>query len=323
MILAELPLWFLRAIAIGLGLVWGSFLNVVIYRLPRDMSVVRPASHCPACGAPVRAYDNLPVLSYLLLRGRARCCGARLSPRYPLVELIGCALSLAIVEVVLRALPQGTTLARAAAIYTADFALCLGLVAAAFIDAEYMYLPDPITIGGAVLGVATATLRGYTLLGSLLAAVLSFGIVWLLFVVLYARLRGFAGMGLGDAKLLMLAGAWFGLRGVLFAAVAGAVQATLVALLIWIVKGRIDEPEAVKAEREELQRAAAEGDEEAKEALIEDPLAQLPRSAFWLAPIPFGPFLILAVLEYLFAGGTIDVVWERWIGGTVDALWQR
>jgi leader peptidase (prepilin peptidase)/N-methyltransferase len=228
------------------------------------------------------------------------------------VELIGGAVSLAIVEVVIRALPIDTPLGRAAAIYTADFALCLALVAAAFIDAEHMYLPDPITLGGTVLGLATATLRGQTLQSSILAAAVGFGVVWLLFVVIYARLRGQAGMGLGDAKLLMLAGAWFGLRGVLFVMFAGAVQGTVFAALVWLVKGRIDEPDAVRADREELERAAAEGDETAKQALALDPLAKPQGEGFGRARIPFGPFLILAMLEYLFAGGAVESSW-RWV----------
>src|SRR3954470_7356402 len=121
------PGWFLPVAAVAFGLLWGSFLNVVIYRVPREMSVVRPASHCPGCGKPIAGYDNIPVFSYLLLRGRARCCGARMSPRYPLVELIGGALSLAIFETVILAMPDGAPAARALAIYTADFALCMGL----------------------------------------------------------------------------------------------------------------------------------------------------------------------------------------------------
>ena len=73
---AWFPLWILRGFVLFFGLIWGSFLNVVIYRVPREMSVVHPPSHCPACGKPVRAFDNFPVLSFLILRGRARCCGA-------------------------------------------------------------------------------------------------------------------------------------------------------------------------------------------------------------------------------------------------------
>ncbi|MEO6420281.1 MAG: prepilin peptidase, partial [Polyangiaceae bacterium] len=80
--LDELPLWFLRTLVISFGLIWGSFLNVVIYRVPREMSVASPPSHCPACGKPVRAFDNVPVVSFLILRGRARCCKAKMSVRY-------------------------------------------------------------------------------------------------------------------------------------------------------------------------------------------------------------------------------------------------
>ena len=305
MTMNEVPLWFQRAVAIALGLVWGSFLNVVIHRSPRGMSVVSPPSHCPACGKPIRPADNIPVLGYLLLRGRARCCGARLSPRYPLVELIGGALSFAIVEVVIRALPGDTLVARAGAIYVADLALCLGLVAAAFIDAEHMYLPDTITLGGTVLGVATATLRGLPFVDALVGAGAGFVGIWLPFVVLYTRLRGRAGMGLGDAKLTMLAGAWFGWWGAAFVLLAGAVQGTVAAVVILAVKGRIDEPDAVKADREELQRAAAEGDAEAREALARDPLAAPQGEGFTQARLPFGPFLILACLEFLFVGDRV------------------
>src|SRR6202021_1309117 len=89
MVLADVPPWFLRTFAVAFGLIWGSFINVVIYRVPLRMSVIRPPSHCPGCGRPVAAYDNIPVISYIGLAGRARCCNVRLSPRYPLVELIG------------------------------------------------------------------------------------------------------------------------------------------------------------------------------------------------------------------------------------------
>ena len=89
MVLAELPYWFWASVAIALGLTLGSFLNVVIHRLPRGESVAYPASRCPACGAPIRPYDNVPILSFVVLRGRARCCKAPISPRYPLTELLG------------------------------------------------------------------------------------------------------------------------------------------------------------------------------------------------------------------------------------------
>jgi leader peptidase (prepilin peptidase)/N-methyltransferase len=305
MVLADFPTWFLRGLAITFGLLWGSFLNVVVYRVPRGMSVVRPPSHCPACGKPIAPYDNVPVLSYVILRGRARCCGAPMSPRYPIVELIGGALSWAIVERVVLVLPPGTPIGRVAAVYAADFALSMGLVAAAFIDAEHMYLPDTVTLGGAALGLATATLRGYSLRESLSGAVIGFVAVWLPFGVIYRWIRGRIGMGMGDAKLTMLAGAWFGWMGVAFALMAGAVQGTVAAIVILLVKGKIEEPAAVTADREELRKAAAEGDPEAVRALAEDPLAEPQGDGIGQARLPFGPFLILAVLEFLLAGDRI------------------
>jgi leader peptidase (prepilin peptidase)/N-methyltransferase len=314
MTLAELRslavgIWVARALFFAFGAIWGSFLNVVIHRVPREMSVVRPASHCPACGKPVRAYDNVPIVSYLVLRGRARCCGAKLSPRYPLVELCGALLSVAILEVVLRALPFDTTVLRAAAIYVADFALCLALVAAAFIDLEHMYLPDPITIGGAVVGLFTASLRGLGIVDALAGGIGGFLVVWLLFNVLYRLVRGKVGMGMGDAKLVMLAGAWFGWQGAVFALFAGAFQGTIAALVVHLTRGKIEEPEQVRLDREELQRAAAEGDEEAKKALADDPLGTPPEEGLMAARLPFGPFIILGILEYLFVGDWIRARW--------------
>ena len=98
-----------------------------------------------------RAIDNVPILSWLLLRGRARCCGARISPRYVVIEALGGLLAVAVFEAVVRPLPGHASVFHAASIFLADFALALALVAAAFIDAEHMYLPDPITLGGAAL----------------------------------------------------------------------------------------------------------------------------------------------------------------------------
>lgn len=299
MVLGELPVWFLRGFAIFFGLIWGSFLNVVIYRVPRDMSVVHPGSHCPACGKPVRAYDNVPVLSFLILRGKARCCGAKMSLRYPLVELLGGVASVAILELCVRVLPGDTSAVRALCIYLADFAIVLALIAAAFIDLEHMFLPDSINLGGAILGLATASFRGLGFTDSILGAVAGFLLVWLPFVFLYKLVRGRQGMGMGDAKLLLLAGAWFGWPGALWTLLAGATQGTVGAIAIWLLKGKIEEPESVKADLAELRKAAEEGDEEAKELLEDDPLADPAAEGLGGARIAFGPFLILAFLELL------------------------
>jgi leader peptidase (prepilin peptidase)/N-methyltransferase len=301
----DLPLSLVRGLALVFGLLWGSFLNVVIYRVPRGMSVVRPPSHCPACGANVKPWLNVPVLSYVILRGRAGCCGAKMSPRYPLVELLGGGLSLAIVEVVLRDLPGKTSVGEAALIYVAYLALCLGLLAAAFIDLEHMLLPDTVTIGGTILGVATAGLRGMPYQASVLGAVVGALTVWLPFIVLYRLVRGREGMGLGDAKLLALAGAWFGWLGAVVVLFAGAIQGSVAAIAVLATRGKIEEPEAVRADREELAKAAAEGDEEAKAILAGDPLGAEPEEGFGKARVPFGPFLILAIYEFMFFGDRI------------------
>ena len=294
--------WLLRGLALVWGCLWGSFINVVVYRVPRDLSVVRPGSHCPACGAPVRALDNVPILSWLVLGGRARCCGARISPRYVVVELLGGVLSLGVAEAVARSLPAGSTLGHAAAVFLADFALAMALMAAAFIDAENMYLPDPITLGGTLFGLATPALRGLGWVDVVGGAAAGFFGVWLPFIVLYKAVRGRHGMGLGDAKLTMLAGAWFGWPGAAFALFAGAVQATVAAVVILLLRGKIEEPEAVRADREELERAAAEGDAEARKTLDDDPLGTPPEEGVMAARMPFGPFLCLSTIEWLLAG---------------------
>ena len=335
-----IPLWLMRAFVFAFGLLWGSFLNVVIYRVPRDMSVVRPASHCPGCGKPIAGYDNIPVFTWLILRGKSRCCGTKISVRYPLVELMGGALSLAVFEVAILSLPGSTPAHRALAIYGADFILCLGLLSAAFIDAEHMFLPDRITIGGTVLGIATATIRGMSFTDSVSGAAIGFVVIWLPFIFLYKGFLGRTGMGLGDAKLLALAGAWFGWPGALITVLGGAFQGTIAAGLAYLFGWKPKLPDAVLADIKELEELAAKGDAEATLALKEDPLTEeeTPFILNWLrrlfgmpipeperepeelegppeehemdeetapseprARIPFGPFLILTILELLFA----------------------
>jgi leader peptidase (prepilin peptidase)/N-methyltransferase len=308
--LADFPPSFLVVTAVALGLVFGSFLNVVIYRLPRGENLAFPASRCPACGAPIAVRDNVPVLSFLLLRGRARCCKAKISPRYPLVELIGGLVALAIVRAVVLELPPETPAWKIPLIFLCYLALGLGLVAAAFIDLENLYLPDEITLGGTVLGVASVPLRpDATFVESLAGVVAGFLVIWLPFVFLYQKLRGRPGMGLGDAKLVMLAGAWFGWFGAVFALLAGAVQATAVTLAVLATRGKVEEPEAVKEERRALRAALESAEGEEREALerelADDPLAEEPEPGLGGARIAFGPFIVLAILELLLFGNWI------------------
>ena len=234
----ELPPLFFQIVGTLFGLLWGSFLNVVIYRVPAGLSVVHPPSHCPSCGTPIKIHDNLPVVGWLLLRGRARCCGAPISPRYPLVEAAGGLVALAIVQAVILTLPGGTSLGRAVAIFAADLALALGLIAASFIDVEHLYIPDSISLGGAVLGLATASLRGMTFTQSLIGAGAGFLMVWLPFDFLYRKLRGRTGMAQGDARLVLLAGAWFGVPGAVFALLAGAMQSVLGVLVMLLTNSQ-------------------------------------------------------------------------------------
>jgi leader peptidase (prepilin peptidase)/N-methyltransferase len=305
--LADFPPAFLVFTAVALGLIFGSFLNVVIHRLPRGENIAFPASRCPSCGAPIAVRDNVPIVSFLLLRGRARCCKARISPRYPLVELVGGLMALAIVRAIVLELPLDTPAWKLPLVFFLYLALGLGLVAAAFIDLEHLYLPDEVTLGGTLLGILSVPIRSQaTFQQSLIGAVIGFLVIWLPFVFLYQKLRGRPGMGLGDAKLVMLAGAWFGWFGAVFALLAGAVQATVVTLAVLATRGKLEEPEAVKEERRALHAAleSAEGAEreELERELANDPLAEEPEPGLGGARLAFGPFIVLAIIELMLFG---------------------
>lgn len=317
--LGEFPPLLFRIFGPLFGLLWGSFLNVVIYRVPAGLSVVSPPSHCPSCNTPIRIFDNLPVVGWLLLRGKARCCGAPISPRYPLVEAMGGLLAWAIIEIVILRLPPDTSLGRAVAIFGADLALALALVAASFIDVEHLYIPDGISLGGAVVGLLTTSFRPpLTHLDAALGGLGGFLMVWLPFDVLYRRLRGRTGMAMGDAKLVLLAGAWFGIRGAVFVFLAGALQGTIAAVVQFIIKGKLEDPAAVERERAailaEIAALPPEEQDAAREELKEDPLFEEGGGGALGARMPFGPFLALATLEYLLVG-------RDWLDGYLALLW--
>lgn len=306
MVLAELPPAFFMVLAGMLGLLFGSFSNVVIHRLPRGENLAYPGSHCPACGAPIAPYHNLPVVGFLWLRGRARCCKAPISWRYPGVELLGGLWALAITRVIVLDLPGETPLWLAGVIFALYLALGLTLLCAIFIDLDHMLLPDSLTLGGALVGLVSAPLRGFDYPSALLGAGVGFVVVWLLFVEGYRWLRGQPGMGLGDAKLLMLTGAWFGWPGVLFALLAGSLLGTLTAIVVYLARGQLEEPASVVEERRELQAALDELEGEERERfaaeLAKDPLFDAPKGGLRQARIAFGPFLAIATLAYLFVG---------------------
>lgn len=314
--LSDVPPLALLVLGTLLGLLFGSFTNVVIYRLPRGENVAFPASHCPGCGTPIKAYDNLPLVSFLWLRGRARCCKAPIPWRYFCVELLGGLWALAVVRVILLDLPLGTGLGRVGLLFAVYLALGLILLAAIFIDLEHMILPDELTLGGAALGLLSAGLRDIGYATSVIGAALGFLMVWLPFISLYRLVRGRPGMGLGDAKLLLLTGAWFGWKGALFALLVGSVQGTLFAVPVFLARGRLEEPESVRAEREQAHALLGELEGAERDALAAeiaaDPLLSSEQSGLGKARLAFGPFLALATLEYLFFGEYILDLYLRW-----------
>lgn len=192
----------LAALCGVLGLIIGSFLNVVIWRVPRNESVVRPPSHCPGCGHPIRPRDNVPVVSWLLLRGRCRDCGARISPRYPLVELLTGVLF------AVMALKFGADWALPAFIYLAAVGVALALI-----DLDVKRLPNVLTlpsyaVGAALLGVAALTGHGAAPYLRALLGMLALFAFYFLLVLVYP-----SGMGLGDVKLAGVLGLYLGWLG--------------------------------------------------------------------------------------------------------------
>ncbi|MEX2261570.1 MAG: prepilin peptidase [Bryobacteraceae bacterium] len=230
-------------IAFAFGLLIGSFLNVCIHRLPRDLSVVKPRSHCPHCRKLIPWNRNVPLLSFALLRGRCGDCGAPIPLRYPLVELLTGILFAAYVS------SFGLSLEAAK--------LCLAgalLVALMFTDLEQRILPDELTLGGALAAFAFAWFvpvrenlaaavlsifgaypdwRLSSLAESALGASLPAGFLWL-GGFLFEKIRHKEGLGFGDVKMMVMIGAFFGFRGALLALVLGSLLGSVVGLIyIW------------------------------------------------------------------------------------------
>ena len=203
------------ALAAVFGAVMGSFLNVVAYRLPRGESLAHPPSRCPSCGAPVKPYDNVPVLSWLLLRGRCRSCGERISWRYPAVEA-GTALLCALV-VVAEGADRDAWL---------GIAFVLLLVPIALIDLDHRLIPNKLTLPGAIIAVALVLLTRSDALVEHLVAGLAVGGFLLVAAIVYP-----AGMGMGDVKLAAVIGLFLGRAAgpAMFAAlIAGSVVGALI-----------------------------------------------------------------------------------------------
>ena len=234
----------IEALLAGLfGLLIGSFLNVCIHRLPRDLSVVTPRSFCPACEAPIAWYDNVPLVSFAVLRGKCRMCGNRISMRYPLVELLAGLYFFGVVFV------HGLT--PLALKYCLFGAILIALI---FADLEERILPDEFTIGGTIAGVLIAALVpmdwgiAHLLLmsvhnpaivsvgESVFSALFCAGALWMV-GALYQKLRHREGLGFGDVKMVAMIGAFLGLQGALLTMIVGSVVGSVAGVAyIWLAR---------------------------------------------------------------------------------------
>jgi len=267
------------------GAAIGSFLNVCIYRMPREESIVNPPSHCPHCNARIRWVDNIPLLSYIVLRGKCRHCGGRITPRYMLVELLTALLFL------------GIWLKYPLSWLAPTYWVAVGgLIVGAFIDIETYIIPDEITIGGVVVGFVASIivpslhgetflfLSGYkSMLGILIGSAL---VLWIaIFGELIFRKEA---MGFGDVKLTAMIGAFFGWQGAVFALAAACVIGSVVGSF-WIILSR--ERRAVARES-----SAAGACYNLDAWSIRDEMdTHAMRSS-----IPFVPFLALAAVLWIF-----------------------
>jgi leader peptidase (prepilin peptidase)/N-methyltransferase len=247
--LTFIPQPFIYVVTGVMGAIIGSFLNVVIHRVPREESVVLPSSRCPSCGAVIAFYDNLPVLSYLMLGGRCRSCKLHISARYPAVEALTALLWLAVVwrHGISFALPF-------------DLIFVTAVIALIFIDAEHMILPNVITYPGIAFAliarIAIPFLLGEpyfddlpmlmggilygmpvwaaSLVGALIGALVGGGSLWLMGWT-WEKLRGIEAMGLGDVKMMFMVGAYLGWRLTILNIFLGVLSGSLIgiALMAW------------------------------------------------------------------------------------------
>jgi len=244
------------------GALVGSFLNVVIVRLPEEgASVVFPASHCPACKNPISWHDNIPLLSFLLLRGRCRRCGARISWRYPLVEAAMAFLALALYQ------HFGLSM-----LYPIYFLFCAALIAIIFIDLQHQIIPDLISLPGIVIGFGLSFINPFVSWQDAGLGIVFGGGSFYLVALVYYLLTKREGMGGGDIKLLAMIGAFLGWQSLPFVVFGSSVLGTVVG--VWAM---------VK------QRKGGK------------------------TVIPYGPFLAIAALLYLFFRQEIFFLFFRFI----------
>jgi len=236
-----------------LGAVVGSFLNVIIHRLPEEKSIVFPASHCPKCRHAIRLYDNIPLISYLILKGRCRDCSEAISLRYPLVELLTAILSL------LTFWKFGLSIQ-----YLCAFTFVCSLIAITFIDLDHQIIPDVISLPGIpIFFLAAVFVMDLRILDAFLGFLIGGGVLYSI-ASIYELVTKREGMGGGDIKLLGMIGAFLGWQSLLFVLLISSFAGAAVGITLMIIKGR------------DMKYA-----------------------------VPFGPFLSLGAVVYLFFGARL------------------
>ena len=247
-----IPQPFIYIVAGIFGAIIGSFLNVVIHRLPREESIVLPSSRCPSCGAIIAFYDNVPVLSYLMLGGRCRSCKVHISARYPAVEALTAALWVIVTW------RDGLTFA-----LPFDLVFVTAITALIFIDAEHMLLPNAITYPGIVFALVARLALPYlmgrpyfddlpmlmhgmlagmplwaaSLVGALIGALVGGGSLWLMGWT-WEKLRGIEAMGLGDVKMMFMVGAYLGWRLTVLNLFLGVFSGSLIGIALMARQGK-------------------------------------------------------------------------------------
>ncbi|MES2645068.1 MAG: prepilin peptidase [Myxococcota bacterium] len=280
---ADLAYWIFAAFAGVFGLLFGSFLNVCVARMPEDRSVVWPGSACPSCGTAIKPYDNVPVLAWMWLRGKCRSCKQPISALYPVVEALFGVLTFLLFRRVIPDLSYVDTGHLVAFVWYGW--LVFALVALSFIDLRHYIIPDQFSIYSVPVGVAGAALVGWlgytgapTWQGSVVGAMVGGGFLAAVIGV-YWLVRRQEGMGMGDVKLLAMLGAWFGPIALfpilLMASVAGSVVGVTLAI----------------TRRTGLQLA-----------------------------LPFGPFLALGALIWLYAGRVLEPAVTVRVGAFLELL---
>lgn len=302
------------AIVAMLGGAIGSFLNVVIYRMPVGRSIVKPRSSCPSCSTAIHPLHNIPVFGWLIVRGKCAACGVKLSLRYPLVEAALVLLALALFHdfaggpLTVDTAASENFLLDVVAPFSLYFLFVAALIAVTFIDLDWFIIPDSITLPGIPLGVLAAFGAGHaigvTWQDALIGAVAGAGVL-IVVILAYSALTGREGMGGGDWKLLGFIGAWLGWEALPVVLLLGSLQGIVAAVALRRAFA-VEElpPDPTEGGAAPVAEEGAADEDEAPEAGVEaeDAAAGEPRAdpkSFGQLAIPFGPFLALGAVEFL------------------------